>query len=122
MTKYYNKDIPDKVHVIYGNRQSGKTYYEFNKLKEEYITLEKDYGTCELENSKLRSEIIELKEENKTLKELNVCVGCDNNPDYKSRIDKAIEILESKKHCERLFGGVEGKTFTEQAIEILKGE
>lgn len=37
-------------------------------------------------------------------------------------IDKAIEILENKKHCEKLFGGVEGKTFTEEAIEILKGE
>ncbi len=38
--------------------------------------------------------INDLKEENKTLKELNVCVGCDNNPDYKSRIDKAIEYIE----------------------------
>ena len=40
-----------------------------------------------------------------------------------SIIKEAIELLESKKHCERLFGGVEEKTFTEQAIEILdKGE
>lgn len=35
------------------------------------------------------------------------------------RINEAREILESKKHCERLLGGVEGKTFTEQALEIL---
>lgn len=38
------------------------------------------------------------------------------------RINKAIKILESKKHCERLCGGIDGKTFTEQAIDILKGE
>lgn len=35
MSKYYSSNIsdsiPDKVHVIYGTRQSGKTYYEFNK-------------------------------------------------------------------------------------------
>ena len=39
-----------------------------------------------------------------------------------SIIKEAIELLESKKHCEKLFGGVEEKTFTEKAIEILKGE
>ena len=42
--------------------------------------------------------------------------------DLHHRIDKAIEVLESKRHCERLFGGVEGKSFTEQALEILKGK
>ena len=39
--------------------------------------------------------IKELEEENKTLKELNVCVGCDNNPDYKTRIKELEE--ENKK-------------------------
>ena len=34
-------------------------------------------------------------------------------------IKEAREKLESKKHCERFFGGVEGKTFTEQVLEIL---
>lgn len=101
MNKYYNKEIPDELHVVFSDRHYAKTYYELMKLKER---------------------IEELEEENKTLKELNVCVGCNNNPDYKSRIDKAIEILESKKHCERLCGGRDGKTFTEQAIDILKGE
>ena len=42
----------------------------------------------------LEKQVKELEEENNTLKELNVCVGCDNNPDYKSRIDKAIEYIE----------------------------
>ena len=38
-------------------------------------------------------------------------------------IKEVRELLENKKHCERLFGGVEGKSFTEQALEILdKGE
>lgn len=35
MTKYYNKEIPTEIHFIYGGRHSGKTYYEFNKIKEE---------------------------------------------------------------------------------------
>ena len=39
--------------------------------------------------------IKELEEENKTLKELNVCVGCNNNPDYKTRIKELEE--ENKK-------------------------
>ena len=35
--------------------------------------------------------ITNLQEENRILKELNICVGCNNNPDCKLRIDKAIE-------------------------------
>ena len=38
--------------------------------------------------------IEKLEKENKVLKELNVCVGCEDNPSYKSRIDKAIEYIE----------------------------
>jgi cell shape-determining protein MreC len=48
----------------------------------------------------LQQRIKELEEENKTLKELNVCVGCDNNPDYKSRIDKAIEELKTANNVD----------------------
>jgi hypothetical protein len=46
------------------------------------------------------------------------CVGCDNNPDYKSRIDKAIEYIEqwrdtkTKRIDSRL----------KRTLEILKGE
>ena len=39
-----------------------------------------------------------------------------------SIINEVRELLESKKHCERLFGGVEGETFIEQALEILDKE
>ena len=60
--------------------------------------------------------IDELEEENKTLKELNVCVGCNNNPDYKSRIDKAIKLLE-----EDYFEDGSGNN-VEEVIKILKGE
>lgn len=31
MKNYFNKDMQDKVHAIYGGRQAGKTYYEMNK-------------------------------------------------------------------------------------------
>ena len=116
MNKYYDKKIPIEINVVHGGIQSGKNYYEFKKLKEEYITLEEDYGTCELENSKLRDKIKELEEENKTLKELNVCVGCNNNPDYKSRIDKAIKLLK-----EDYFEDGSGNN-VEEVIKILKGE
>ena len=46
---------------------------------------------------KLQNKIKELEEENKTLKELNVCVGCDNNPDYKTRIKELEEENERLK-------------------------
>lgn len=62
---------------------------ENKKLKEELHKAsldiqeltEKDIG-CPSWCDKLK----ELEEENKQLKELNVCVGCENNPDYKTRI------------------------------------
>jgi hypothetical protein len=91
------------------------------KMKiEEYITLEKDYGTCELENSKLRDKIKELEKENKTLKELNVCVGCDNNPDYKKRIYKAIEYIELKSTIHKTY--CLDREEMKVLLKILKGE
>ena len=48
--------------------------------------------------NKLEAKIKELEEENKVLKELNVCIGCEDNPTYKARIDKAIRILNSAKN------------------------
>jgi len=50
-------------------------------------------------DKRLIDKIKELEEENKQLKELNVCVGCNNNPSYKSRIDKAIEYIEEELNC-----------------------
>lgn len=41
MTKYYDKKTPIEINVVYGGRQSGKTYYEFKKLKKEYNILKK---------------------------------------------------------------------------------
>ena len=34
-------------------------------------------------------------QENQKLNELNVCVGCNNNPDYKLRCEKAIEYIRN---------------------------
>ena len=42
MKKYYNKEIPTEIHVVYGGRRSGKTYYELKKLKEEYNKLKEN--------------------------------------------------------------------------------
>lgn len=39
-----------------------------------------------------------IEEENKMLKELNVCVGCEDNPTYKARIDKAIEYIRNNSY------------------------
>ena len=47
MTKYYDKKIPIEINVVYGSRQSGKTYYELMKLKEENNRLNVYYdGKC----------------------------------------------------------------------------
>lgn len=45
MTKYYNKEIPTEIHFVYGNRYNGKTYYNFNKIKQENVRL-KDELKC----------------------------------------------------------------------------
>lgn len=57
------------------------------------ITLGDIFKNLETEEKafKFKNYITNLQEENEILKELNVCVGCNNNPDYKTRIDKAIE-------------------------------
>lgn len=49
--------------------------------------------------------ITNLQEENKQLKELNVCVGCNNNPDYKSRNEKYKKVInEIKEKIDDYFG------------------
>ena len=50
-------------------------------LSEEYYNIFKD----------ILDYITNLQKENKILKEQNICVGCENNPSYKSRIDEAIK-------------------------------
>jgi hypothetical protein len=66
--------------------------------------------------------INDLKEENKTLKELNVCVGCDNNPDYKSRIDKAIDyIIERYDYKGHALTHTFDKDNVRELLNILKG-
>lgn len=79
----------------------------------------------------------ELEEENKQLKELNVCVGCENNPDYKTRINKAkrfiIENAISSDKWEEIeplqfkpIGWIKYKQLSknkvEELLKILKGE
>lgn len=74
-------------------------------------------------SEKLGNYIKELEEENKTLKELNVCVGCDNNPDYKSRIDKAIDyIIERYDYQSHALTHTFDKDNVRELLKILKGE
>lgn len=68
------------------------------------ITLQKENEQLKKRNKEIydgymaaTQELTEYAEENETLKELNVCVGCNNNPDYKTRIDKAIEYINKVK-------------------------
>lgn len=104
---------------------------EFKEIKEilRYLKIENGHCSSELsykETHILLDYITNLQEENKTLKELNVCVGCNNNPDYKKRIDKALEYIEEhKRNVYDTFG--EGIVFGEmggikEIIKILKGE
>ena len=80
-TKTHNNTGGVMGNIVFKDNMS---YEEYNKLFKSgyFIICDKDY-------------ITNLQEENKTLKELNVCVGCNNNPDYKTRIDKAIEYLKN---------------------------
>ena len=77
-----------------------------------------------LDSEMIYKDYYDLKQENESLKELNVCVGCNNNPDYKQRIDKAINMLEltepRKKICKD-FVNVNRKRY-DKILNILKGE
>lgn len=69
-----------------------KAKLDLNGMKnlENYITnLQKDIDNLDDFNRHLLNE-------NKQLKELNVCVGCKNNPNYKQRCEKAIEYIKQK--------------------------
>lgn len=77
MSKYYNPEIPSKIHFIYGGKYTGKTYYEFNKLKKENQKLQE-------ENEKLNNIIDEIKnmckEEYYKKNTTNIdCIGLSNN-------------------------------------------
>ena len=67
--------------------------------------------------NKLEAKIKELEEENKVLKELNVCIGCEDNPTYKARIDKAIRILNSAKNH---YGNDKTNWAIERTLRVLK--
>lgn len=73
MTKYYNKDIPDKVHAMYGGRQSGKTYYEFNKIIKENERLKEDLEAEKSTSSNLAKRIL------KALKLIEKNIELNNN-------------------------------------------
>ncbi len=53
MSKYYNNEIPSTIHFVYGGKNAGKTYHEFNKLKKEIQKLQEENEELKLENEKL---------------------------------------------------------------------
>lgn len=80
MKKYYNKEIPTEISVVYGGRHYGKTYREFEKIK---------------------TRIEELEEENKRLKENQSGFTLEEYTrilnDYQElqqRINKAIDLVD----------------------------
>ena len=97
-------------------------------MKYRKITIDLDLGDrikhFEIDNEielkeyyKMKNKIDELQQENEILKELNVCVGCNNNPDYKSRCEKAIEYIEKYVSYYDMEGDLR-----DRLLNILKGE
>ena len=78
-----------------------------------------NYNMSKKYMNKLEAKIKELEKENKVLKELNVCVGCEDNPTYKARIDKAIEYIENNELI--CFIDYDTKKFKNELLDILKG-
>ena len=68
--------------------------------------------------------LIQLQKENEILKELNVCVGCNNNTDYKSRIDKAIKCVEKLDENKLEIGDnlLILDNYLSDLLDILRGE
>lgn len=96
---------------------------EWNYGKDENNKLKEDNRELIETNMKLAIKNKELEEENNELKELNVCVGCDNNPDYKSRILKAIEyIIERYDYQGHALTHTFDKDNVRELLKILKGE
>ena len=79
------KNIIKKISA--GLKENYNDYYKDTLKEDEYIELSNKY-------QRLLNRNEELEEENKQLKELNVCVGCENNPDYKTRINKALVLIK----------------------------
>lgn len=63
-----------------------------------------------------------IEEENKMLKELNVCVGCEDNPTYKARINKAIKHIEENCIDDEFYINLTRKEKgIVKVLDILKG-
>ena len=96
---YYRDTISNKLKDL--EEEKRNMILEITKREEIMLDKEKEIAKLEEEhkelvetNYDLAIKKTKLEEENKKLKKLNVCVGCDNNPDYKSRIDEAIKYIK----------------------------
>lgn len=81
-----------------------------------------NYNMSKIYMNKLEAKIKELEEENKELKELNVCVGCEDNPTYKARIDKAIEYIEQLEEIETYYPALTYRTYRIESKNDIVGE
>ena len=84
--------------------------------------LQEEINKLTAESTEWESKCYDLQKENEILKEQNVCVGCNNNPDYKSRNEKAREIYKNRNTCkykkERF---MEDKSTSDLMYEALTG-
>jgi len=104
-----------------------KSQYEIMQIRN--CALEQHVKSLEKRNKELENgfkaameELCEYAEENETLKNLNVCVGCDNNPSYKARIDKAVEYIEKYKKFGMGEEWFETSTPVTFLLKTLRGE
>jgi len=106
------------------NLQNKITNLEQEKSIDKYKTLKK----LQEENDILKQENERLQEAIKVAQEFNICVGCNNNSDYKSRNEKAIEYIEKSMNnpqpfYEYLFGDENGEVENlDKLLNILNGD
>lgn len=109
-----------KEYPLYLNRKQQDLLYDcITNLQQDLdkandiIEKDRQFYKCRMD------EYAELKKENEKLKELNICVGCENNPDYKSRCKRANKIITDFM-CTEEYCSVEPVAIAENYMEIQK--
>ena len=91
MSKYYNKELPVEVHVMYGGRRSGATYREIEKLRKENEELKKAWEDA---NKSWERQV--------------------------NKVGKAIKYIENNANYNDFFDDVTAGLSTDNCSELLK--